>query len=155
MASNEKKELSHSYYEDVKNALKYHVLPFLGDRPMSSISPSEVFNVLKKLEFQNKNEAANRLRQRLRNIFSYACLTGRCQTNPVENLKGTLASPKKENLKALDKKDLPEFLNKLNNYGGQLITKYGIWIVLYTLARTTEVRRAVWDEFDLDCEEPV
>ena len=43
-----KNELSHSYYEDVKNALKNHVLPFLGDRPMSNISPSEVLEVLKK-----------------------------------------------------------------------------------------------------------
>ena len=150
-----KNELSPSYYEDVKNALKNHILPFLGDRPISSISSSEVLEVLKKLEFQNKNEAANRLRQRLSNIFSYACLAGRCEVNPLENLKGTLASPKKEKQKALDKKDLPEFLKKLDNYGGELITKCGIWIVLYTLARTSEIRKAVWDEFDLDCEKPV
>ena len=37
-----KNELSPSYYVDVKNALKNHILPFLGDRPISSISSSEV-----------------------------------------------------------------------------------------------------------------
>ena len=43
----------------------------------------------------------------------------------------------------------------MENYKGELITKCGIWMILYTLARTVEIRNAVWSEFELDLENPV
>ena len=70
-------------------------------------------------------------------------------------MKGTLISPKKKKFNALNPEELPEFLIKLNEYDGSIITKLALRLVLYTLARTAEIRFATWNEFDLESSEPL
>ena len=144
-----------SYFDDVKRAIEIHLLPDLGARPIDQIIPAEIIAVLKKIEDQGKYEAAHRARQKCEAIFRYAVISQRCVNNPASNLKGILISPKKKRFNYLDPKDLPEFLIRLNEYDGSIITKLAIRLVLLTFARTAEVRFANWNEFDLEDEEPI
>ena len=50
---------------------------------------------------------------------------------------------------------MPIFIKKLVSYKGTLFTKYGFWLVLYTMARTKEIRFSVWEEFTLDDQNPL
>ena len=70
-------------------------------------------------------------------------------------MKGALASPKKKKFNSLSPKDLPQFLVKLDEYDGAIITKLALRFVLLTIARTNEIREANWNEFDLEDEEPI
>ena len=97
---------------------------------------------------------ASRSRQKCGAIFTYANLKQLCSNNPVSDLKGALASPKKKKFNYLSPKDLPRFLVKLEEYDGAIITKLALKFVLLTLARTSEVRFALWNEFDLEAAEP-
>jgi len=97
---------------------------------------------------------ASRSRQKCGAIFTYANLKQLCTNNPVSDLKGALASPKKKKFNYLSPKDLPQFLVKLEEYDGAIITKLALKFVLLTLARTSEVRSALWNEFDLEAAEP-
>ena len=144
-----------SYFDDVKRAIEIHLLPDLGARPIDQIIPAEIIAVLKKIEDQGKYEAAHRARQKCEAIFRYAVISQRCVNNPASNLKGILISPKKKRLNYLDPKDLPEFLKRLKEYNGAIITKLAIRLVLLTFARTVEIRFANWNEFDLEDEEPI
>ena len=98
---------------------------------------------------------ASRSRQKCGAIFTYANLRQLCTSNPVSNLKGALASPKKKKFNSLSPKDLPQFLVKLEEYDGAIITKLALRFVLLTFARTIEIRFANWNEFDLEDEEPI
>ena len=142
-------------FQDVKRAIENHLYPDLGQRPLSEITSAELLSVLKKIQGQGKYEATRRARQKCEAIFRYANLSQRCESNPASNLKGALASPKKKKFNALNPEELPEFLIKLNEYNGSIITKLALRLVLYTLARTAEIRFATWNEFDLEASEPL
>ena len=144
-----------NYFDDVKRAIEIHLLPDLGERPIDQIIPTEIIAVLKKIEDQGKYEAVHRARQKCEAIFRYAVISQRCVNNPASNLKGILISPKKKRFNYLDPKDLPEFLIRLNEYDGSIITKLAIRLVLLTFARTAEIRFANWNEFHLETEEPI
>ena len=47
-------------------------------------------------------------------------------------------------------KELPQFIQALQAYGGHILTKAAIWMLLYTGMRQTSIRRATWSDFDLD-----
>ena len=149
------KEWKQNNSKDVKRAIENHLYPDLGHRPLSEITSAELLLVLKKIEGQGKYEATRRARQKCEAIFRYANLSQRCENNPASNLKGALASPKKKKFNALNPEELPEFLIKLNEYNGSIITKLALRLVLYTLARTAEIRFATWNEFDLESSEPL
>ena len=149
------KEWKQNNFRDVKRAIENHLYPDLGHRPLSEITSAELLLVLKKIEGQGKYEATSRARQKCEAIFRYANLSQRCENNPASNLKGTLISPKKKKLNALNPEELPEFFIKLNEYDGSIITKLALRFVLLTLARTAEVRFSTWKEFDLLSNEPL
>ena len=149
------KEWKSPYFDDVKSSIEIHLLPDLSQRPIEDITSSEILSVLKKIEEQGKLEVASRSRQKCGAIFTYANLRQLCTSNPVSNLKGALASPKKKKFNSLSPKDLPQFLVKLDEYDGAIITKLALRFVLLTLARTVEIRFANWNEFDLEDEEPI
>jgi len=148
------KEWKSPYFDDVKRSIEIHLLPDLCQRPIEEITSSEILSVLKKIEEQGKLEVASRSRQKCGAIFTYANLKQLCTNNPVSNLKGALASPKKKKFNYLSPKDLPQFLVKLEEYDGAIITKLALRFIMLTLARTSEVRFALWDEFDLEAAEP-
>jgi len=148
-------EWKQNNFQDVKRAIENHLYPDLGQRPLSEITSAELLSVLKKIQGQGKYEATRRARQKCEAIFRYANLSQRCENNPASNLKGALASPKKKKFNALNPEELPEFLIKLNEYNGSIITKLALRLVLYTLARTAEIRFATWNEFDLEASEPL
>ena len=150
-----RKEWKEDHSNDVKRAFEIHLLPDLGHRPINEITSADLLMVLKKIENQGKYETAKRARQKCEAIFRYASLSQRCDTNPASNLKGTLVSNKPKNLKYLNPKDLPKFLEKLNEYKGSILIKYSLKLVLLTLARTSEIRFSTWEEFNLDTEEPL
>jgi len=149
------KEWKSLYFDDVKSSIEIHLLPDLSQRPIEDITSSEILSVLKKIEEQGKLEVASRSRQKCGAIFTYANLRQLCTSNPVSNLKGALASPKKKKFNSLSPKDLPQFLVKLDEYDGAIITKLALRFVLLTFARTVEIRFANWNEFDLEDEEPI
>jgi integrase len=149
------KEWKSLYFDDVKSSIEIHLLPDLSQRPIEDITSSEILSVLKKIEEQGKLEVASRSRQKCGAIFTYANLRQLCTSNPVSNLKGALASPKKKKFNSLSPKDLPQFLVKLDEYDGAIITKLALRFVLLTFARTIEIRFANWNEFDLEDEEPI
>ncbi len=149
------KEWKSPYFDDVKSSIEIHLLPDLGQRPIEDITSSEILSVLKKIEEQGKLEVASRSRQKCGAIFTYANLKQLCTNNPVSDLKGALASPKKKKFNYLSPKDLPQFLVKLEEYDGAIITKLALRFVLLTFARTVEIRFANWNEFDLEDEEPI
>jgi len=149
------KEWKSPYFDDVKSSIEIHLLPDLSQRPIEDITSSEILSVLKKIEEQGKLEVASRSRQKCGAIFTYANLKQLCTNNPVSDLKGALASPKKKKFNYLSPKDLPQFLVKLDEYDGAIITKLALRFVLLTFARTIEIRFANWNEFDLEDEEPI
>ncbi len=140
---------------DVVSSLKNNIFPDLGFRPIKEISTQELLAVLKRVEARGTYETAKRLLQRCRAIFQYGCLIGVCENNPALNLSGVLKVPKPKSYASLKPQELPEFLKKLDNYDGELLTKLALKLLILCMVRTTELIAARWEEIELDGQNPL
>ena len=122
----------------------------IGFRSIAEITAPELLAALRKIEARGALEVASRVNQRFGAIFRYAVATGRCERNPVADLRGALKAPKREHRAALSAADLPDYLQQLETYDGQLQTKLALKLLALTFVRTGELRGAKWSEFDLD-----
>jgi len=126
------------------------VLPKLGHRPISDITPPEVLAMLRVIEGSGTLDTARRVMQICGQVFMYAIATGRAERNPVPDLRGALKTPVVKHHAFLKASDLPLYLEKLEAYDGHLQTKLALRFLLLTFVRTTELRAAHWTEIDWD-----
>jgi integrase len=54
---------------------------------------------------------------------------------------------------AMPREDLPRFLQALSSYDGEARTQLALRLAMLTFVRTTELRRARWEEIDLEAAE--
>lgn len=83
-------------------------------------------------------------------IFGYAIATGRAKRNPVTDLRGALKPPIRKHMAYIKADELPEYLEKLEAYDGNVQTKLGLKFLLLTFVRTGELRGAEWREINFD-----
>jgi integrase len=70
------------------------LVPVLGKRPISQISPHELLAALQAVEKRGKHETAKRMRATCSQIFRYAIATARCDRDVAHDLKGALTAPR-------------------------------------------------------------
>jgi len=137
--------------EKLLRSLELHIFPTaLASRPITDIKSSELLDVLKNVQADGAIEPAHRLLQCCGQIFTYAIVTDRAESNPAANLRGLLQPIRRNNYAYLKEKDLPEFFAKLETYDGEAVTKLALKFLLLTFPRTGEMRHAPWREMDLD-----
>lgn len=136
---------------NVLQSIDDNAIPYLGNKPVSAITKGDILDVLRRMEDREALETAARVRQRLRDIFRYAIGTDRAQHNPVSEIDITVLKALKpvRHFSTISKTELPEFLEKVKAYDGHPVTKAALKLILLTFVRTTELRSAEWNEFDL------
>ena len=140
----------------VQNSLKIHVLPDLGEIPIADISIQDVIATLRKIEADGKYETCYRLRQKIEAIFSYAEIEGKCVGNPAKGLQQILTKPQPKSQNSLPISELPEFLKKMVADKDAIpTTLLAMKFIILTFVRTSELRFADWDEFDIDSSVPL
>lgn len=141
---------SKNYADYVNRGFKNNVFPHLGSRPVNEIKPLELLSVLQRIEKRGAPELASKVRQRCSEVFRYAIVTGRAEYNPAADLASALQGYEKHHYPFLTVPELPEFLQKLSNYSGSLITLLATRLLMLTGLRTVELRMAEWCEIDFE-----
>lgn len=138
--------------ERIRSSLETNVLKTLGARPLASIKPLEVMDAVKAVEARGAGEQAGRILQRVKAIYRWAVIHGRLESNPMLDLvPAEILKPREvKHRAALDAKELPGFLAKLDAYEGDPHTVYALRLLMLTAVRPGEVRGALWAEMDLD-----
>lgn len=139
-----------SHITRVQSQLDRDILPALGDRPISDISPAEVLAVAKRVESRDALDMARRCLQRMTSIFALGVRTLRCENNPARELAGVIKSRKVEHRPALTFDQLPDYLERLEDVGAGPETKGALELLLLTATRSGEVRGMRWAEVDMD-----
>jgi len=147
---------SEKHTKDVLNSLKYHVYPDFAERPISGITKQDVIANLRKLESEGKYETCYRVMQRLVTIFEYAEIEEHCIGNPAKYLQKIFTKPQPKNHASLPISELPVFLKKIMNDSGTFpTTKLAMMFMIHVFVRTNSLRHAMWNDFNLDCDEPI
>lgn len=143
------------YAQELLHRLESDIFSEIGKLPVATIKPRQILDALQKIERRGAHEIARRALQTCGQIFRYAVVTGRAESDPTRDLKGALKPFKKGHYAALDSKDLPEFLKVLGNNDARLYpqTLRALRLLMLTFVRTGELIQAKWDEFDLDAAE--
>jgi len=142
--------------QDVLNSLKYHVYPDFAEIPISEISKQDVIKKLRDLESEGKFETCYRVRQRLEAIFEYAMIGEYCIGNPANNLQKIFTKPQPKNHASLPISELPVFLKKIVDDSGAFpTTKLAMMFMIHVFVRTNSLRQAMWNDFNLECDEPL
>jgi integrase len=123
----------------------------IGRRPISTITPAEVLEVLRRVEKRGRHETARRLRSTIGSVFRYAIATARAENDPTIALRGALTTPTVTPRAAVtDEKQLGALLRAIDGYGGQPSTHAALRLMPILFPRPGELRAADWAEFDLD-----
>ena len=141
---------------EVLNSLKHHIYPDLGEKPISTITKQDVIANLRKLEAEGMYETCYRVRQRLEAIFDYAEIEDHCIGNPSKGLQKIFIKPQPKSHHSLPISELPELLNKIETDNVTFpSTVLAMKFMILTFVRSSELRFAVWEEINLDSDEPL
>lgn len=134
--------------------LEKNLFPWLGNRPVSDITPPELLSVLRRIESRGAIETAKRTKQVAGQVFRFAVATGRADRDPSLDLKGALAAPVKKHLASItDPVAVGPLLLALDGYHGSPVVRAAIRLAPLTFVRPGELRQARWDEIDFDAAE--
>lgn len=132
--------------------LEHDVFPAIGSLPISDITPAEVLATIRKIEGRGALELARKSLQYINRIFQYAKVTSRVDDNPAKDLSQALRPQVSNHYRAMDYRDLPDFMLSLRTNSARLypITQKATELLLLTFVRTSELIGARWEEFDLE-----
>ncbi len=133
--------------------LERDVFPYLGTRPVSSLTAPEILTVLRRIESRGALETAHRAHQNVSAVLRYAIATGRADRDPAADLRGALPPAKAAHHATLtDPKAIGDLLRSFSGYQGSFVTACALRLAPLVFVRPGELRRAEWAEFDVDWE---
>lgn len=131
-------------------ALEIHVFPHIGGKPIASIQPIEILELLRPLEARGTTDMLKRVRARIGEIFIHAIANGLAKGNPAEGLHKAVKPHVSRHRPALRVGDIREFFIRLDAVRLSVPIKLAIRLQVLTFVRPGELRCALWTEFDLD-----
>ena len=145
------KNKADSHKEKVIRRFELYLFPWIGKKPISSITAPQMLETLRRIEKQNKVETAHRTLQTAGQVFRYAVQTGRAVRDVTADLKGALPATTVKHMAAFtEPKDVAELLRALDAFNGTLTVQCAIKLAPLVFVRPSELRMAKWADIDLD-----
>ncbi len=138
------------YARQVERVLETDAYPYIGALPIKQITAAHLHEILTRIKKRGASTVAIMARQWFSAIFRYAVSTLRADSDPAIALKGAISRPKVQHHKPLTRTEIPEFLKKLDTFGGYRTTAIALRLLLILFVRPGELRAAEWSEFDLE-----
>ena len=140
-----------SHSDKIIRRLERDVFPWIGQRPIADIRPADLLSILKRVEERGAVETTHRVHQNCGQVLRYAVATGRAVSDPARDLRGALTPWKPEHYPTLtDPREVGQLLCDIDLYQGGLITKCAMKLSPLLFVRPGELRRAEWNEINLD-----
>lgn len=138
-----------------RNTLDQYASPVIGKLLVRDVTLTHVLKILEPI-WKTKTETAKRIRGRIESVLNWATVRGyRSGENPARwrgHLDKLLAAPNKvtkvEHHRALGVNAVPGFMSALREQEG--LGAKALEFLVLTAARSGAVRKATWDEIDLD-----
>jgi integrase len=137
--------------DNVIASLERDVFPKFGKRPVAEISSAEVLECVQPVA-DRARATADRIQQRVRAILDYAALKGHITTGNAASVRLTEVLPdrKSNHFEPVPLAALPGLLDELESARGKvdLNVRLALRFLIYTVGRSSEIRRASWDQID-------
>lgn len=140
---------SETHADKILTCLKRYVFPTIGAMDITQIETRHLAQLVKVIDDKGVHDVAGRVRQHLTKIMRHAVQQGVIKYNPAYDLDGIVTPVVLQHHPALLLKHLPELLEKISNYKGRKLTRLALELNLHVFLRSSELRLARWDEFNL------
>lgn len=140
-----------SHADKVIARLENDVLPWLGGRPISEITPPEILAVLRRVEKRGAVDTAHRVQQNIGQVLRYGVATGRVQRDASADLRGALTPVQHTHFASItDPEQVAGLLRALDGFQGTFVVQCALRLAPLVFVRPGELRNAEWTDFDLD-----
>lgn len=126
------------------------VFPLIGHLQIDKVTPRDIIEIIERIDARDAPDIAKRTSQHSARVFDYAINKGLCNYNPAQGRSAIVRSKKVQHRPYLREEQIPEFLEKLEEYRGGRLVQLGLKLLMLTFVRPGELRFARWDEFDFD-----
>jgi integrase len=121
----------------------------IGNRQINEIEATELLQVLRRVEAQEKYEAVKRLRSTASAIFRYGIAIGACRRDPAADLRGALTSVASTPHAAItDPAGVGKLLRAIDRYHKKPLLRLALQVLALTFVRPGNVCGAEWSEID-------
>lgn len=126
-------------------------LCLVPEKPFNELTLDDFLPILKKIEGAGKHETCFKIAQMFSQICRYGKLLHHISHNPLEDVNQLLVTPKRKHMAAiLDPVKIGLLLADIDNYNGYSMIKFAIQIMPYVFTRSSELRKARWEEINFD-----
>lgn len=146
----EEKHWSANTQRQVRTFLPRDLLDEYGVLPIRDVTSAHILAAIKKVEERGAPSIARLVRQWAGAIMRYAIRNLIIESDPTYALRGSIRMPPSKHHAHLEAKDIPGFLEALDQYQGFGLVPLAVRLQMLTFVRTQELRMAEWEEFDLD-----
>jgi integrase len=135
----------------VLGRLTADVYPWIGDKPIASLTTAELLTVLERVENRGAVDSAHRIRQNMELIFDYAKGKGLFVGENPTPKPDALETPVKGKFASItDPKGVGALIRAIRGYQGQPATRIALQLAPLLFVRPGELRAAEWHEVDLE-----
>jgi len=144
---------SASWRDGTRRWLEQDIYPALGNKPIQEVTADDIEKLVRHIAEKRGPRSAYCARLTLASIYKSLPRTLGLG-NPARDVSNVIELPKpKPKGRPLTAKEIPEFLEAVDRYGGRTATKLAIKLLMITFVRKLELIEARWDEIDLNREE--
>ncbi|WP_318390548.1 tyrosine-type recombinase/integrase [Enterobacter sp.] len=140
---------SEGHADKILTCLNRYVFPDIGSMDIAKIETRHLAQLVRAIDDKGVHDVAGRVKQHLTKIMRHAVQQGVIKYNPAYDLDGVVTPAVTQHHPALPLKRLPELLEKVDSYKGRLLTRLALELNLHVFLRSSELRLARWDEFNL------
>lgn len=145
------KDKAENHKNKVIRRFEIYLFPWIGKKPISSITAPEMLDSLKRIQNGNKLETAHRALQTAGQVFRYAVQTGRAIRDVTADLKGALPPATVKHMAAFtEPKDVAELLRAIDSFNGTFTVECALRLSPLVFTRPSELRMARWKDIDLE-----
>jgi integrase len=135
-------------WKDDLSMLKRNIRPKLGSRLASSIGSEDIEPI--HAEIGSKHPyAANRLLETVRKMFNWGKVAGLVPRDHVNPITGIVRFPQRKRKRFVTTVEMPRFIQALEQEENEY-ARHGLWLLLLTGLRSTELLHAKWEHIDWD-----
>ena len=129
------------YASNVRSRLDGDILPPLGNLAISSITPTQVTNMVLAIEARGAGDIARRALQTVDQIYRFAIPRSLTTYNPASTFKpkDILKPIVRENFKRVAPGQLPGLIKKIHFYNGSPVTRLCMKLMALVFLRTSEL----------------
>lgn len=149
------RQWSSGYADKVIRHLEIHIFPWVGDRPIEKVAPTEIVRCLHRIKDRGNLETAQRVREAVQHVYQHAVDVGALEPsrNFVNKNTGGLPAPRSRHYAAItDPAQLGQLLRDIRGYNGAFITRCALRLAAVIFQRPGQLRLAEWEDIHLDDE---